>query len=51
MSDPNNEDAAFRKARNGRNIAIFVGLLAFVVLVFVITLTHLGANALATNSF
>jgi hypothetical protein len=50
MSDPNNEDAAFRKARNGRNIAIFLGLLAFVVLVFVITLTHLGANALATNT-
>jgi hypothetical protein len=51
MSDPKDEDAAFRKARNGRNIAIFVGLLAFVILVFVITLTRLGANALVTNAF
>ncbi|HEX3916736.1 MAG TPA: hypothetical protein VHW60_05315 [Caulobacteraceae bacterium] len=50
MSDPKSENAAFRKARTGRNIAIFVGLLAFVILVFVITLTHLGANALATNT-
>jgi hypothetical protein len=51
MSDPNNESAAFRKARTGRNIAIFVGLLAFVILIFVITLTHLTLNDIASNAF
>ena len=30
MSDPKDEGEAFRRARNGRNIAIMVGLLAFV---------------------
>ena len=49
MSDPRNEDAAFRKARQGRNIAIMVGLLAFVALVFVVTLTHLRGNAISTG--
>ena len=44
MSDPKNEDAAFRKARQGRNIAIMLGLLAFVALVFIVTLTHLRGN-------
>ncbi|MFT4254376.1 MAG: hypothetical protein QM608_18070 [Caulobacter sp.] len=32
------------RARNGRNIALAVGLIAFVVLVFVVTLVRLGAN-------
>jgi hypothetical protein len=50
MSDPRDEDAAFRKARNGRNIAMFVGLLAFVILVFIVTITRLGGNV-ATNGF
>jgi t-SNARE complex subunit (syntaxin) len=36
-------DAA-RKARNGRNIALGLGLVAFVVMVFVVTLVRLGAN-------
>jgi hypothetical protein len=49
MSDPKNEDAAFRKARTGRNIAMLVGLLAFVALVFIVTLTHLRGNAFATG--
>jgi hypothetical protein len=44
MSDPNSESEAFAKARRGRNIAIAVGLVAFVVLVFVVTLVRLGAN-------
>jgi hypothetical protein len=44
MSDPRNEDEAARKARNGRNIALFVGLMAFVVLVFIVTITRLGGN-------
>ena len=50
MSDPRNEDEAFRKARNGRNIAMFVGLLAFVIIVFVVTIAHLGGNV-ASNNF
>jgi len=37
------KDAA-RKARNGRNIVLGLGLVAFVVLVFVVTLVRLGAN-------
>jgi hypothetical protein len=44
VSDPKSEGEAARRARRGRNIAIAVGLLAFVVLVFVITLVRLGGN-------
>jgi hypothetical protein len=51
MSDPNDEDEAFRRARRGRNIALFVGLLAFVILIFVITLTRLGGNVAAQHNF
>jgi t-SNARE complex subunit (syntaxin) len=36
-------DAA-KKARDGRNIVLGLGLVAFVVLVFVVTLVRLGAN-------
>ncbi|MDG2531459.1 hypothetical protein [Caulobacter endophyticus] len=32
------------KARNGRNLALALGLVAFVALVFVVTLVRLGAN-------
>jgi len=46
MSDPKDEDAAFRRARTGRNIALALGLAAFVVLVFIVTLVHLKGNAL-----
>ena len=38
------EDAAAKKARQGRNIAMFVGLLAFVILIFIVTITRLGGN-------
>lgn len=38
MSDPNFDDPAALKARRGRNIAIALSLVAFVVIVFVITL-------------
>ena len=48
MSDPN--DAA-RKARTGRNIAIAVGLLAFVALIFVITITRLAGSVAAPHHF
>ena len=51
MSDPRNEDDAARRARAGRNVAIAVGLLAFVVIVFVVTITHLGANVAAPHRF
>jgi len=44
MSDPKDEGEAFRKARSGRNIALFVGLMAFVILVFVVTIARLAGN-------
>ena len=44
MSDPNSEPEAFAKARRGRNIALAIGLLIFVVLVFVVTIVRLGGN-------
>lgn len=47
MSDPKHEGEAFRKARQGRNIALFIGLLAFVVLVFIVTITRIGGNVTA----
>ena len=43
MNQPVDKDAA-QKARNGRNIALGLGLVAFVVMVFVVTLVRLGAN-------
>ena len=49
MSDPKDEDAAAKKARNGRNIAFLVGLLAFVILIFIVTLTRIGGNAASTG--
>jgi hypothetical protein len=50
MSDPNSEGAEFRKARTGRNIALLIGLLAFVALIFVVTIARLGGNV-ASNGF
>jgi|HubBroStandDraft_1064217.scaffolds.fasta_scaffold27480_3 hypothetical protein len=47
MSDPNDEGEAFRKARNGRNIALFLGLLGFVILVFIVTIVRIGGNVTA----
>jgi hypothetical protein len=44
MSDPNAESEAFRKARRGRNLAIALGLAAFVILIFAVTVIRLGAN-------
>ena len=46
MSDPSREAAAFAKARRGRNIALALGLIAFVVIVFVVTVVRLGASVL-----
>ncbi|WP_337185913.1 hypothetical protein [Phenylobacterium sp.] len=44
MSDPKREDDAAARARRGRNIAIAVGLVAFAVIVYVVTIVRLGAN-------
>jgi len=44
MSDPAHESDAAARARRGRNIAIALGLVAFVILIFVVTLVRLGAN-------
>jgi hypothetical protein len=51
MSDPRDESEAFRKARTGRNIAMLVGLLAFVALVFVVTLVRMGGNVAAPHGY
>jgi hypothetical protein len=49
MTEPVNRpvmDAeAFRKARSGRNIALGLGLVAFVIIVFAVTVIRMGANA------
>jgi len=50
MSDPNAESPQARRARSGRNFALLIGLLAFVALVFVVTLARLGGNV-ASNGF
>ena len=44
MSDPGRESDAERKARNGRNIALALGLVLFVILIFVVTIVRLGGN-------
>jgi len=46
MSDPSREAEEFAKARRGRNIALALGLVVFVVLVFVITVVRLGSSVL-----
>ena len=44
MSDPSHEGEDFARARRGRNIAIALGLIVFVVLVFVVTIVRLGGS-------
>jgi len=46
MSDPNREAESFAKARRGRNIAIALGLVAFVIIVFAVTVIRLGASVI-----
>jgi len=36
--------AAFEKARRGRNIALALGLVAFIVIVFVVTVIRMGGS-------
>ena len=44
MSDPKREGADFAKARRGRNIAIAVALVVFVILVYVVTIVNMGSD-------
>ena len=37
---------AEQKARSGRNVALALGLVLFVILVFVVTIVRLGASVL-----
>jgi hypothetical protein len=47
MSDPVQPDEAAVKARRGRNIALALGLVLFVILIFVVTIVRLGGNVAA----
>ena len=44
MSDPARETDVAARARRGRNIALALGLVAFVLLIFIVTLVRLGAH-------
>ena len=44
MSDPNLESPQAAKARRGRNIATALALVAFVVLVFIISIAKMSAH-------
>jgi hypothetical protein len=44
MSDPARESKSEQKARRGRNIALALGLILFVILIFVVTIIRLGGN-------
>jgi hypothetical protein len=46
MGNSYGEDPEAAKARRGRNIAIALGLVAFVILVYVVTMARMGANVL-----
>ncbi len=43
---PFGEDPAAAKARRGRNLAIALGLVAFVLIVYFVTVVRMGANVL-----
>jgi hypothetical protein len=51
MSDPKDESEAARRARAGRNIAIALGLVAFVVVIFIVTITRLQGNVAVPHRF
>jgi hypothetical protein len=46
MSDPKREGDDFAKARRGRNIAIALGLVVFVVIVYVVSIVRMGGSVL-----
>ena len=41
---PPADPAAFEKARRGRNIALALGLVAFIVIVFAVTVIRMGGS-------
>jgi hypothetical protein len=46
MSDPVSDAEREARAKRGRNIALALGLVLFVVLVFLVTIVRLGGNVL-----
>ena len=44
MSDPMDESGAARRARRARNIALALGLIAFVVVVYLVTIVRIGGH-------
>lgn len=46
MTEPVRDPVAEQRARRGRNVALALGLIIFVVLVFLVTVVKLGANVL-----
>jgi hypothetical protein len=46
MSDPYNEGPEAKAARGRRNLMLAGALIAFVVIVFIVTIVRLGAHAL-----
>lgn len=42
MSDPQRETEEFAKARKRRNLVLGLGLVAFIVIVYVVTLVQMG---------
>ena len=44
MSDPNDETPAAAKARRGRNYLLAGALLAFVVIVFIVSIAKISAS-------
>ncbi|MFZ5671225.1 MAG: hypothetical protein ACOY4K_17180 [Pseudomonadota bacterium] len=44
IEKPDIDPEAFRRARAGRNIALALGLLAFVAIVFVVTVIRMGGD-------
>ena len=49
MSDPNSEDPAAARARRGRNLLLAAALVAFVILVFVVTIVKISHNVAHTG--
>jgi hypothetical protein len=47
--DPFNEGPAAAAARKRRSIALAVGLLVFVAVIFVVTLVHLGGAGVSNS--
>jgi hypothetical protein len=44
VSDPRNEDVEAAGARRRRNLVLAIGLVAFVVLTFIVTIAKLGGH-------